>query len=123
LCLTNGSLSNAEHLRTKLKKLLGIDLPAKYFVNSAHSTAAFIAEQQPGASCFMIGSKALKKSLLEYGLKIVKEDPDYVVMGESKEYRYEDITNAINFVNKGARFIATNDDVVDIDEVIEFEHF
>lgn len=70
----------------------------------------------------MIGSKALKKSLLEYGLKIVKEDPDYVVMGESREYRYEDITNAINFVNKGARFIATNDDVVDIDEVIKFKY-
>lgn len=117
MCLTNGSLSSPEHLREKLKKLLGIDLPTKYFINSALSTAAFIAEQQPGASCFVIGSKALKKSLIEYGLNIVKEDPDYVVMGECKEYKYEDITKAINFVNKGARFIATNDDVVDIDEV------
>lgn len=104
-------------MKSKFKRLLGIDLPTEYFVHSAHSTASFIANQQPGASCFAIGTKCLTETLLSHGLKLVDEDPDYVVVGESRDYKFDDITKGINFVLKGARLIATNNDITAMDEV------
>jgi NagD protein len=36
--------------------------------------------------------------------------PDYVVIGETRNYSFEAITKAIRLINGGARFIATNPD-------------
>ena len=37
-------------------------------------------------------------------------DPDYVVLGETRTYSFERITQAIRLIERGARFIATNPD-------------
>jgi NagD protein len=36
--------------------------------------------------------------------------PDFVVVGETRNYSFEAITKAIRLINNGARFIATNPD-------------
>jgi NagD protein len=38
-------------------------------------------------------------------------DPDYVVLGETRNYSFEALTTAVRLINKGARFICTNPDV------------
>jgi NagD protein len=38
------------------------------------------------------------------------QEPDYVVLGETRTYSFEAITRAIRLINDGARFIATNPD-------------
>jgi NagD protein len=40
-------------------------------------------------------------------------DPDYVVVGETKNYNWERLQIAINLVRRGAKLIGTNCDVVD----------
>jgi NagD protein len=37
-------------------------------------------------------------------------DPDYVVLGETRNFSFENLTKAIRLINAGARFIATNPD-------------
>jgi NagD protein len=37
-------------------------------------------------------------------------DPEYVVLGETRTYSFERITQAIRLIDRGARFIATNPD-------------
>ena len=41
---------------------------------------------------------------------MTENDPDYVVLGETRTYSFERITRAIRLVLEGARFIATNPD-------------
>ena len=41
---------------------------------------------------------------------MTERDPDYVVVGETRNYSFEAITKAIRLINDGARFIATNPD-------------
>jgi len=37
-------------------------------------------------------------------------DPDYVVLGETRNFSFENLTKAIRLINNGSRFIATNPD-------------
>lgn len=39
---------------------------------------------------------------------LTDQHPDYVVLGETRTYSFEAITQAIRLVERGARFIATN---------------
>ena len=41
---------------------------------------------------------------------MTETNPDYVVVGETRNYSFEAITKAIRLIGGGARFIATNPD-------------
>lgn len=119
IMLTNGSMKNQKALRQRVLDLCNIDIPENRFVTSATSTASFIREQSPHfyTSVFAVGDSCLKEALEHEG--IVHDDdvnPTFVVFGESRSYSYKDIVKAINLVNNGARLLATNSDLVDIDE-------
>src|SRR5207248_8306271 len=57
-----------------------------------------------------IGEAGLTTALHEAGYTLTENDPDYVVLGETRTYSFERITRAIRLVLQGARFIATNPD-------------
>ncbi len=44
------------------------------------------------------------------GYTLTERSPDYVVLGETRTYSFERITQAIRLIADGARFIATNPD-------------
>ena len=46
------------------------------------------------------------------GYTLTERDPDYVVLGETRTYSFEQITRGIRLVEDGARFLATNPDPV-----------
>ena len=52
----------------------------------------------------------MTNALHEVGFILTESDPDYVVVGETRNYSFEAITKAIRLINDGARFIATNPD-------------
>jgi NagD protein len=51
-------------------------------------------------------------ALHEIGYVLTEHAPDYVVLGETNSYSFEQLTTAIRLIDAGARFIATNPDVV-----------
>jgi len=53
----------------------------------------------------------LKGALSEVGYTITDKDPDYVVLGETKNYDFYQIATAIRLIEGGVPFIATNPDV------------
>jgi NagD protein len=65
----------------------------------------------PGGSAFVIGEAGLTTALHEAGFIMSETQPDYVVVGETRQYSFEAITRAIRFIEAGARFIITNPDV------------
>src|SRR4029078_8804047 len=57
-----------------------------------------------------MGERALTTALHQAGYTLTERNPDYVVLGETRTYSFERITQAIRLVDAGARFIATNPD-------------
>src|SRR5271156_4054715 len=109
LLLTNNSMYPRRDLTARLR-LVGIDVPEEAIWTSALATARFLHDQRPGGSAFMIGEAGLSTALHEAGYTLTDRDPDYVVLGETRTYSFERITQAIRLVASGARFIATNPD-------------
>ena len=109
LVLTNNSIYTPRDLQFRLRHS-GIDVPAESIWTSALATAAFLADQRPGGSAYVIGEAGLTTALHEIGYVLSSADPDYVVLGETRTYSFEAVTTAIRLIKAGARFVATNPD-------------
>src|SRR3954470_18144953 len=109
LVLTNNSIYTRRDLSARLRTS-GLDVPEESIWTSALATARFLDDQRPGGTAFVIGESGLTTALYEYGYTMSERSPDYVVLGETRTYRFERITQATRLVGGGARFIATNPD-------------
>src|SRR5436190_6042107 len=109
LVLTNNSIWTRRDLAARLRAG-GLDVPEESLWTSALATAKFLEDQRPGGSAFVIGESGLTTALHSSGYTMTERDPDYVVLGETRTYSFERITQAIRLVAAGARFIATNPD-------------
>ncbi|HWX09254.1 MAG TPA: HAD-IIA family hydrolase [Gaiellaceae bacterium] len=109
LVLTNNSIYTRRDLSARLRDI-GLDVPEEAIWTSALATARFLEGQRPGGSAFVIGEAGLTTALHSAGYTLTDRDPDYVVLGETRTYSFERITQAIRLVADGARFIATNPD-------------
>ncbi|KJR41423.1 N-acetylglucosamine metabolism protein [Candidatus Magnetoovum chiemensis] len=113
LFLTNNSEQTPERLKNKLFQL-GIErLSEENFITSAMATASFLKQQNPSASIYVVGGKGLEAALVDCGLTITDSSPDYVVVGKTGDFNFEMMRRAINLINKGAKFIGTNPDILD----------
>jgi NagD protein len=111
LVLTNNSIYTPRDLAARLRRA-GLDVPEESIWTSALATAKFLDDQRPGGTAFVIGESGLTTALHENGYTLSETDPDYVVLGETRTYSFERITQAIRFIAAGSRFIATNPDNV-----------
>jgi NagD protein len=91
---------------------IGLDVPEGRIWTSAMATARFLEDQRPAGSAFVVGETGLTTALHASGYTLTDRDPDYVVLGETRTYSFEQISRAIRLVASGARFIATNPDAV-----------
>ena len=110
LFLTNNSGYTPRELQQKLKRM-GLEVDESHFYTSALATAAFLKEQAPGCSVYVIGEAGLYNALYDAGITMNDVNPDYVVVGEGKSYSLDTITKATNLVLKGAKLIGANSDV------------
>ncbi|WP_308492082.1 HAD-IIA family hydrolase [Microbacterium terrisoli] len=109
LVLTNNPIFTRRDLSARLAQS-GLDVPEDRIWTSALATAQFLKTQMPGGSAFVIGEAGLTTALHEAGFIMTETQPDYVVVGETRQYSFEAITQAIRFIGAGARFIITNPD-------------
>lgn len=110
LFLTNSSERTPKELQEKLKRL-GITVGEDHFYTSALATAGFLSSQKPDGSAYIIGDAGLIHALYSVGYTINNVNPDYVIVGDTHGYNFENIKLAVNLVLKGARLIGTNSDV------------
>lgn len=108
--LTNSSERTPRELQEKLERL-GVLVNKDAFYTSALATAMFLSAQKSRGSAFIIGDAGLINALYDVGYTMNNVNPDYVVIGETRNYSYEVIEKAINLVMGGARLIGTNPDV------------
>jgi NagD protein len=109
LVLTNNSIFTPRDLSARLRAS-GLVVPEESIWTSALATADFLADQMPGGSAFVIGESGMTTALYEAGFVMTENAPDYVVIGETRNYSFEAITKAIRLIVDGSRFIVTNPD-------------
>ena len=110
LFLTNASGKTPLELQQKLARM-GLDVGVDKFYTSALATARFLHNQSPGCSAYIIGDPGLFSALHDMSITQNDHDPDYVVVGETRNFNYDVIARAIHHVRNGARLIGTNSDM------------
>ena len=109
LVLTNNSIYTPRDLSARLIAG-GLNIPEDRIWTSALATASFLDKQMPKGSAYVIGETGLTQALHDIGYVQTDKDPDYVVLGETRNFNFENLTKAIRLINGGARFIVTNPD-------------
>lgn len=109
LFLTNNSQKSPQELSQKLKRM-GLNVSAEHFYTAALATASFL-KSQGASTAYVIGDAGLTNALYNVGITLNDVDPEYVVIGETENYNFENICKATRLVNKGARLIGTNSDI------------
>jgi NagD protein len=109
LVLTNNSIYTPRDLSARLK-LAGLDIPEERIWTSALATAAFLNSQKPGGTAYVIGETGMTQALHDIGYVQTDRNPDYVVLGETRNFNFDNLTKAIRLIGAGSRFIVTNPD-------------
>lgn len=107
--MTNNSQRTRLEAVRKLRKL-GIEVTEKHIYTSAMATGKFLAGQVPNGTAYVLGEGGLLTSLHENGITLVDTDPDFVVLGEGRNFTLEMVQRAVDMILAGAKFIATNRD-------------
>ena len=110
LFLTNNSNLTPKGLQQKMARM-GLEVGEEHFYTSAQATAAFLQDQAPGCSAYVIGEAGLLNALYDAGIVMNDVDPDYVVVGEGRNYSLDSLTKICNLVLSGAKLIGACADV------------
>jgi NagD protein len=89
---------------------LGIKVTEQHIYTSAMATGKFLASQVPNGTAFVLGEGGLLSSLHENGISLVNTDPDFVVLGEGRNFTLEMVQKAVDMILAGAKFVTTNRD-------------
>lgn len=107
--MTNNSQRTPLEAVRKLKKL-GINVTEDHVYTSAMATSNFLASQIPNGTAYVLGEGGLITSLYQSGARLVENDPDFVVLGEGRNFTLEMVQRAVDMILAGAKFITTNRD-------------
>jgi NagD protein len=107
--MTNNSQRTRLEAVRKLHKL-GIEVSEDHIYTSAMATAKFLGSQTSKGTAYVLGEGGLLTSLHENGIILVDSDPDFVVLGEGRNFTLEMVQRAVDMILAGAKFITTNRD-------------
>ncbi len=83
LVLTNNSIYTPRDLSARLAGM-GLNVPEERIWTSALATAKFLKGQRPGGTAYVIGEAGLTTALYQAGYVLTDNNPDYVVLGETR---------------------------------------
>jgi 4-nitrophenyl phosphatase len=112
---SNNSTKSPADYQKKLAAF-GVKLEAADILTSGVATAAYLQREFPaGSSCYVIGEAALREAISGAGF-VVQEDAREravaVVVGGDSGLTYHKLKTATLLLQRGARFVGTNPDVV-----------
>lgn len=111
LFVTNNSTRSPKEVAANLRTNHDINVTAANVYTSAMATADYLV-QHAGQKrrVYVIGERGLKDALLNKGMQLTDQDPDYVVIGLDRNVTYEQFKIATLCIRAGAVFIGTNGD-------------
>lgn len=107
LFMTNNSQRTPLDAVNKVAKM-GIHISEQNVYTSAMATASFLSFMKPHGSAYVLGEGGLITSLAREGYNLVNQRPDFVVVGEGRNFTLEMVNAAVDMILSGSRLIATN---------------
>lgn len=111
LFVTNNSSKTPEMVAAHLNEM-GVPADEEKVCTSSLAAARYIAEESPGARVAMLGEDGLRQALIEEGLKLVDDAPEFVVQGIDRSFTYDTLAQAVRWIREGARSVLTNPDLL-----------
>ena len=104
----NASLHRKEYVR----KLHGYGIPVEKeeILTSAYVSAVYIHTNYDNPAVFVIGEKGLRQELEEQGIEVCHRNCNLVLVGLDRGFNYDKLALALRYIEKGASFLATNND-------------
>lgn len=109
--VTNNSSKSQEDYLEMLKGL-NIKVTDENIFSSSMATGMYLREYYKDKRVYLVGTKAMENELLQYGVNLVEENAEVVVVGFDRELTYKKLEKACYFLDHGATFIAANADWV-----------
>ncbi|TRZ43276.1 HAD-IIA family hydrolase [Robertkochia solimangrovi] len=107
LFMTNNSQRTPLDAVNKVAKM-GIKIKEENVYTSAMATAWFLSFMNPNGTAYVLGEGGLITSLHQHGYTMVNHSPDFVVVGEGRNFTLEMVNTAVDMILSGSKFIATN---------------
>ncbi len=106
LFMTNNPERSPVDLSKKLAAM-GIASSPNDIITSAGIAADYLYKQG-ASSAFVLGSPYLKQLVLDRGIRLDAEKPEYVLVGHNREFGYADLALAANLIAAGSDFVCTD---------------
>ena len=107
--LTNNSSRDGEHYVEKLNHL-GCPVTLEDIYTSGMATCQYVVREYANKRIYLLGNAHLKKEFEKYGILLVEDAPDAVVIGFDTTLDYDKMTKVCDFVRDGLPYIATHPD-------------
>ncbi|MFP3953620.1 MAG: HAD-IIA family hydrolase [Candidatus Acetothermia bacterium] len=108
--LSNNSTRSRESFADRLHGA-GVDLPPEYIINSSFIASKYIVEKHGAVGVYPVGEEGLSEELMIAGNEVLEANKaDVVVAGMDRGISYVKLAGALEALNSGARFYATNTD-------------
>ncbi len=110
LFLTNNSSASRNYYAEKISGMGFSTAPSDVF-SSTTATIQYLNTRHAGATVFALGTPSMEEELEDGGIKLVKENPDIVLLGFDKTLTYEKVMKACSWIRAGKTYIATHPDI------------
>ncbi|MBO2594654.1 HAD-IIA family hydrolase [Shewanella algae] len=108
--LSNNSSKNKSDYVKRLAKI-GLESKEEQIVLSSDSTIRFL-KRTGVKKVFVLGTRSLKKMILDENIDLCSHQPEFVVIGYDTELDYNKLVDACRLINGGVDFISTHCDPV-----------
>ena len=110
---TNNSTRTRDMYVEKLRNM-GINVDRNKIITSAYVTAEILKKERERAMALIVGEIGIFEEIRRIGWKTLDyrewKDAEYVIVGMDTTLTYEKLKAGCLAINKGAKFVATNDD-------------
>ena len=107
---TNNSSKSQQAYIEKLSNM-GIAISKEQMMISSHVKIRFLLEKYSGKSVYVVGTPSLLNEFRSFGIPLVEEDPDIVVLGFDTTLTYEKLSRACHFIRNGCIYYGINPDL------------
>ncbi len=105
--VTNNSLFTPEEIIERMARA-GLSMRSEEIWTSALAAASYVAEGTDSPRVFAIGRPAIHRALEDAGCIRDVRAPDVVVLAETRDYDFDEFARAVQLIDRGAAFVATN---------------
>lgn len=111
--VTNKPLSRPEEYADKLVRL-GLPTAPEEIITSAMVLADYLRTHEAGARVLLVGEQVLREELVAAGMTLVADwrEAEVVALSWTRAFCYDDLNAVLQALLRGARYYATNPDVV-----------